>query len=157
MPVRKETSQPLNQWVEQAHKRQVEAIIDILGDVGLEAVRKMRDERIYTDRTNNLRSSTGYAVIYGGRVVRGGTFEPVTDGNNGAEATDGSEGVEAGQTFLQEIIQEEGEQYPILVLMAGMNYAYYVERLGYNVMDSAIDHVRQAVPEMIEAIGIKAK
>jgi hypothetical protein len=70
----------------------------------------------------NLRSSIGYLLIYNGEVVE--TYFPTVG--------PGSEGSKTGEDYAREIgsliNEHEGIQ---LVIVAGMEYAVFVERVGY--------------------------
>lgn len=74
----------------------------------------------YTNQTKNLRNSIGY-VIY-----KDGT--PIMEDLVGA-----GEGTSAARLALAQVSSKSGY---VLVGIAGMNYASYLESLGYNVITS---------------------
>lgn len=105
----------------------VRTLIGRFVEIGEKCVTEARVNGNYTDRTGNLRSSIGYVVAYRGSVVASSSFAPV------AGAT---EGPDAGRALAERV----ASQYPqglVLVLVAGMDYAVYVQDKGYNVLDSA--------------------
>ena len=104
-------------------------ILTWLHVIGEKCVNDARLSGSYKDRTGNLRGSTGYAVVDYGRVVTIGGFKQVLNGKDGPVN---------GRAYLNEIISENaGLIGPMLIVVAGMNYAYFVHDRGYNVLDSA--------------------
>ena len=57
-------------------------IIFRFGQIGEEAVKTARDSGRYNDITGNLRSSIGYVILYDGKVMSQGGFQP-TKGKKG--------------------------------------------------------------------------
>lgn len=123
----------------------IQAAISVLDYVGLECVKEARTMRKYTDRTANLRSSTGYAVVYNGRIVKQSNFEKVKQ--------TATEGTATGKELIRQLASSYAEGL-VLILVAGMNYAVYVEARGYNVLNSAEDLAKQLVPEMLRKAGL---
>lgn len=95
-------------------KKAVEKFIE----VGEECIAEARNNGAYQDQTGNLRHSIGYKVLLNGEVK-------------------GQAGI---STLNKKLIDEISQKYPknlVLVVVAGMNYAVYVEAKGYNVLSSA--------------------
>lgn len=92
----------------------------------------------YIDRTGNLRSSIQYGVVEKGTIVLGADSEPINEG---------MEGVESGRALLTELASRENDI--ALYLVAGMNYAKYLEDLGYSVLaeakEKAFDTINEAL------------
>ena len=87
----------------------------------------------YHDRTSNLRSSIGYFVLDNGQIIG----QDVTGTGTGrAMARKALEGVTKG-----------GYQ---LVGVAGMEYASYVESMGYNVITSQADTLIVDLRDMLK-------
>lgn len=85
----------------------------------------------YIDWTANLRSSIGYIVVMDGMVVTMSDFTPV----RGRE-DNGTTGSSSGIKYAREL----SARFPsgvALIVVAGMNYAKYVQRRGYDVTLSA--------------------
>ena len=87
-------------------------------EVGERSIIEARDNGSYTDRTGNLRNSVGYIVLL--------------------------DGVEQSQSNINKLNRKQFDtikaKYPkglVLIVVAGMNYAAYVEAKGYNVLSSA--------------------
>lgn len=120
-------------------------LITRLSYVGEKCVNEARNAGSYTDQTGNLRSSTGYAVVLDGRIVRQSSFEKVK-----ATATEGA-------TVGGELVRRLAASYSdglVLIVVAGMNYAVYVEAKGYNVLDSAEMLAKTLVPDMLRNMGL---
>ena len=87
--------------------------------IGEAALKAAREKGSYTDRTGNLRNSTGYVVAVGGRIVTTGGFDKAQ-----------------GLPFAKELALSTDAD-GVLVVCAGMKYATYVSARGYDVLDSA--------------------
>jgi len=72
----------------------------------------------YKDQTTNLRNSIGYFIFHNGKLVHEKN-EIVTN-----------------KSKVEELIKPSGFQ---MILIAGMNYASYVESKGYNVISYQAD------------------
>ena len=90
-----------------------------IGEAALKAAREKGSFKDYTDRSGNLRNSTGYVVAIGGKIVATAGF-------------DKSEGL----PFAKELATTTDAD-GVLVVCAGMKYATYVSARGYDVLDSA--------------------
>lgn len=97
------------------------AVIFRLNYLGESLARYAKDNHTYTDQTGNLTNSIAYAVARDNKIV-------ATGGNNQP-----GEGAEAAQKVLQEYVSTLTHTYSLIVV-AGMNYAAYVEAKGYNVI-----------------------
>ena len=124
----------------------IQSAISVLDYVGLECVKEARTMRKYTDQTGNLRSSTGYAIVYNGRIVKQSNFEKVKQ--------TAIEGADTGKKLIRQLASSYADGL-VLILVAGMDYAVYVEARGYNVLNSAEDLAKRLVPEMLRNAGLK--
>ena len=100
-----------------------------LSFIGERIVNLARESAPFTDRTGNLRSSIGYAIVMNGKpeklVVKR------------AKKDDGGEGVKTGKALAKEL----GEKYNkgiVLIVFAGMEYAASVESKGYDVITGSV-------------------
>lgn len=75
----------------------------------------------FTPRSGNLQSSIGYVIVKSG--------EPITMAGFGGSP----EGVQEGIKFAEQVARETPNGFA-LIIVAGMNYAAYVEAKGYNVI-----------------------
>nr|WP_314783102.1 hypothetical protein [uncultured Porphyromonas sp.] len=122
MPVEVVTpSGEIQQYIEEQLSLRVEWLINNLSYIGEGALRIAREQGNYTDRTKNLRNSTGYVIAVDGQIIARAGFK--------------SKG-EDGASFAEELARTT-EGKAVLVVCAGMNYATYVSRRGYDVLDSA--------------------
>lgn len=122
-----------------------EAAITALNYVGLECVKEARQNGKYTDRTGNLRSSIGYAILEDGKPIQKSGFERVKA--TAAEAQGKSEALitRLAATYNTGLV---------LVVVAGMDYAAYVEARGYNVLNSAETLAKTLVPQILKQLGL---
>lgn len=91
--------------------------------IGEQFVNKARLSGNYKDRTGNLRSSIGYIILKDGNVI-----DKNFAGNQ--------EGVSKGQQVANEVAL----QYPqgwVLIGVAGMEYAAYVEAKNFDVISGS--------------------
>lgn len=98
------------------------------------------EKRTYTDQTGNLTNSIGYVIVFDGKVEYMGGFV----GN-------GDEGAEKGMQLADEIAKKDGKGISIIIV-AGMNYAAYVEAKGYNVILPAELKAMTDFPATIERL-----
>ena len=119
-----------------------EKVIAVLKYVGDKAVTEARENHWYQNQTGNLESSIGYCIAENGRIIFGGDFEVVKDGHNGAEE---------GRKFLQRLVEEHSSGL-VLIVVAGMEYAAFVEAKNLNVLDSAEQLTERLLPQMIKDI-----
>lgn len=119
-------------------------LIKRLAVIGETAVTIARDRGSYTDRTSNLRSSIGYMIVMDGEIIN--LSEPEQAGSG----TDGNEGIAQGKALLERLKGEIPQSGAVLVVCAGMNYAWYVENVhGYDVLKSAELEAEQLAKELL--------
>lgn len=112
----------------------------------------------YQNITGNLRSSLGYVVAQDGKIIKEGGFKQVQGRGENYEkvffttkaqktvqfwargkAGDGSEGSRQGLEYARSLARSS--KGLMLIVVAGMDYASYVNSRGYDVMDSAEEKV----------------
>lgn len=117
--------------IERQAQRINEATVRTLAYIGEQAVNRARDwtkkSNDFTDQTGNLRSSIGYVVVHDGQPVKVGDFNQVKFGSGGT--TD-------GRAYAESLAGQFQKGYT-LVIVAGMEYASYVQNRGYDVLRSA--------------------
>lgn len=92
----------------------------------------------YTDQTGALRGSTGYVIFQNGQSVK-----RFFDGN------------QQGQTEGFRVAQQQAQQYNtgiVLVVVAGMNYATYLESRGRDVLTGATRLAENLIPKMMRQL-----
>ena len=108
----------LNIAFDKIKEKYIKAATQKFIEVGERCITEARDNGSYTDRTGNLRNSVGYMVLLDGVVQSQGNINK----------------------HNQEQIEKINVKYPkglVLIVVAGKNYAAYVEAKGYNVLSSA--------------------
>lgn len=117
---------------------------------GEKAINAARRYGSYTDRTGNLRSSTGYTLVEDGRILNQSAFKVVRKG---------AEGAEAGRDLADKLANDYTKAVSLIVV-AGMSYAQYVQAKGYDVLDNAkiaaekeCENLKRDIQEAIDENG----
>lgn len=136
--------QNMSQDIEDALRKkladELDAIVDSLYEIGLSAVNTIRQNHAYKDQTGNLTSSVGCAVVVNGDIMQISGFEAIKP--------TGAQGSQDGKAYIQSL----ASQFPTgitLIVVAGMNYAAYVERRGIGGMTGGELFARQAVEDLL--------
>ena len=153
MPIKLVTPQSeIDAYFDEAIEDAMNALIDTLFEVGNRCITEARDNGNYVDQTGNLRSSIGYEVLVDGQILGRKVVDLVKNG---------TEGTKEAEAFLERLASEHSSGI-CLIVVAGMNYASYVEhgtkRNNYtprNVLTSAELLAERLVPQLLEQIGFK--
>ena len=128
-------------FLNEIEKKQI-ARLQRLGEMCLV---EARTNKGYMMQTGALLSSTGYEVF-----VDGVAIHSQFDAASGAESYAAETGIKSGQSIAESI--GKGTKGIALVVVAGMNYAAYVEAKGYNVLSSAEHLAERELPRMLEKL-----
>ena len=128
-------------FLNEIEKKQI-ARLQRLGEMCLV---EARTNKGYMMQTGALLSSTGYEVF-----VDGVAIHSRFDAASGAESNAAETGIKSGQNIAETI--GKGTKGIALVVVAGMNYAAYVEARGYNVLSSAEHLAERELPRMLEKL-----
>lgn len=128
-------------FLNEIEKKQI-ARLQRLGEMCLV---EARTNKGYMMQTGALLSSTGYEVF-----VDGVAIHSQFDAASGAESNAAETGIKSGQNIAETIGKET--KGIALVVVAGMNYAAYVEAKGYNVLSSAEHLAERELPRMLEKL-----
>lgn len=128
-------------FLNEIEKKQI-ARLQRLGEMCLA---EARTNKGYMMQTGALLSSTGYEVF-----VDGVAIHSQFDAASGAESNAAETGIKSGQSIAETI--GKGTKGIALVVVAGMNYAAYVEAKGYNVLSSAEHLAERELPRMLEKL-----
>lgn len=90
-----------------------------LGEKCVKRVRDRTGDESWFDQTGNLRSSIGYAIYEEGKVMIESAFEQVGKGKQGSNE---------GRKLISDLASKYSQTYA-LVVVAGMEYAEYVEAM----------------------------
>ena len=155
MPIKLKT--PLSEfdvYIDREIENARQAIIDRLCYIGSLCINEAREHGDYNNPTGNLRSSIGYEVVVDGQVYEKAIVEMTKNG---------TEGRKEAEAFLSSLASEHKTGI-CLIVVAGMNYASYVEhgtkRNNYtprNVLTSAKLLADRLVPQMLEQLGFTIK
>lgn len=116
--------------------------IRALARTGEECVNRARESNTYTDQTGNLRSSIGYVIVKDGHIIKLGDFNTVKGGD---------EGKMSGVDFAKQLVSN----FPrglALVVVAGMQYAGYVEAMGLDVISGQELYAERRVKELLSKL-----
>ena len=128
-------------FLNEIEKKQI-ARLQRLGEMCLV---EARTNKGYMMQTGALLSSTDYEVF-----VDGVAIHSKFDAASGAESNAAETGIKSGQSIAESI--GKGTKGIALVVVAGMNYAAYVEAKGYNVLSSAEHLAERELPRMLEKL-----
>lgn len=114
-----------------------------VGDTAIESIRRKMGTEPYQDRTGDLRSSTGFIIYFQGKILHK-NFK-VHSGGSGNEK---EKAMSLGLSIANgEMRSSQGWG---IVMVAGMEYASWVEKRGYDVLGSAKDNM--ATRELAKAL-----
>ena len=111
--------------------------------LGEELVKYAKNKHNYTDRTGNLTNSISYVVVKNKDIV----FGPADQSDKPQEAA-----MKAAMKMIATL-----PDCVALVIVAGMNYAAYVEAKGYNVILPAELKAKTDFPKAMQKLMEKAK
>lgn len=125
-------------------KRLEQATIFTLQYLGESLAKYAKDNHTYTDQTGNLTNSIAYAVVKDKEIV----YYDAT--------TQPGEGAEEALKLAMKIASSLPNKFS-LIIVAGMNYAAYVEAKGYNVILPAELKAKKEFPIVVRELIAKAK
>lgn len=147
MPIKQITPQnKIDRYLAEEVAKREKVFIDALARIGEECITEARENGDYLDQTGNLRSSIGYAIIKNGRIVSSSSFDAV---NNAKE------GKGQSKKLISDLLPEFSQGIALIVV-AGMNYAAYVETKR-NVISSSELLAKQRARAILEQLGFKRK
>jgi hypothetical protein len=137
-----------DKFVEVVEEEQVK----LMSYLGEKCLIEARNFHGYTDQTGALTSSMGYVILKDGVAIKE-FFGSPREGSEKKGRTTPQIGLERGQEFaksLTDLYREDLAKGLILIVLAGMNYAIYVESKGFNVLSSAQHLAEQELPRMLK-------
>lgn len=111
-------------------KTVIERQIERLKYLGEMCVKHAKENGAYTDQTGNLRNSIGYIVFFDGQAIHEEFTMP--------ESRQLAMGI--GKLYAKDVV---------LIVVAGMDYALYVEAKGFNVLTATERFAEVELPKMI--------
>lgn len=117
--------------------------LSYLGEMCVKVAKDRPQTMSWFDQTGNLRSSIGYVIVHDGKIIRYSDFKKVKDGDYG---------VLEGRDLATELAKQFNTGYA-LIIVAGMNYAEYVEaKDNKDVLASSELFAREKLPEMLQKL-----
>ena len=136
------TQHDIEAEIDRRVQRIEDAIINRLAYLGEACVNNAIAMRGYTDRTGNLKSSTGFIVLADGNVIVE-NFE--------TKAATADKGENTGKDFARSLGAKYRQGYALIVV-AGMNYAAKVESTGRNVLSTAEHYAEKELPKLMREL-----
>jgi hypothetical protein len=148
------TMDDIRRRTDEFNRERIKKMFEVLSYIGIQCVNYAKNQVPlgtrekpapgggFWDRTGNLRSAIGYAVIYDGKVQRE-EFEKVKDGE---------EGISAGKKLIEELSRKYNKGMN-LVVVAGMEYAAAVESKRYDVITGSSYKGNELVDYMKKELG----
>lgn len=130
MTVQKDSMQKLLSRLDAQKEAFETATVDALSQTGEYVSEQIRNGNLsnWNDDSGSLRSSVGYAVAHRGQIVRMSDFTAVLNG---------AEGSRKGRELVKEIASEYSTFDYVLILVAGEDYAVYVEAIENKIVLSS--------------------
>lgn len=116
-------------------------ILLALDRAGQRIVDIARESKTYQDKTGNLTTSIGYGVYHKGAEFSIGGFG-------------GGNGEKEGLKRLSDVASKHKNKAYVLIVVAGMEYAIYVERSGYIVLDVAKLKADSVITEELSKVKV---
>lgn len=120
------------------------AIIHSMEVAGQQGTNEARAHGEYTDQTGNLRSSTGYVISDEGAIESSSSFDTVKNGSDGA-----TQGKNIAKSIAGSIKGKKA-----IVLVAGMDYAPYLQAKGRKVMGDAEEIIKRSLTKQFNDLGL---
>ena len=117
-------------------ERLEKATIFLLQSLGEDLAKYAKDHHNYQDQTGNLTNSIGYAVVRQGKIVTyGGEVQP-------------GEGAAEGLKVATQMAATLPNSFS-LIIVAGMNYAAYVENIHHRDVLTSAELVAESLAEKL--------
>lgn len=130
-----------DKFQEDAEQKYIEA----LTYAGEDGVRRARINGKYNDQTGNLRSSIGYAVVRHGTIVK-------QSYQKAGQGSDGAIGLNQSKKLVQSLASEFNTGV-LLILVAGMDYALFVESIeGKDVLAGTVTGTDEFLRETLKKL-----
>lgn len=136
--------------IEAMKKNMNQKILRKLEYIAEDVLNDARQKGNYMDRTGNLRSSIGCRIYFNGQPVKSYAVQLV---GNPTESEKRLSLEELQSNFDDAMKQYEDEHIAgiegyTIALVAGMNYAYYVEAKGFNVLHESNVMLQRRIEEL---------
>ena len=115
-----------------------------------EAIIYSKDHKGYLDHTSNLKNSISFALYYDGELITkfvGKIPKPKEHPKGQAQVE------QALETYAKQIDVENTKGY-VVTIVAGMDYAKYVEDKGYNVLYLTNYFLRDEMKKIVDELKV---
>ena len=137
------TDAQVRRWTDKFKDRAEDALLQALIYAGEYFVRLAREHGEYRDITGNLRSSIGYAVAKDGQVAS-------VNYQRAEKGSDKDTGVQQSRRLARDLAMTHNQGF-VLIGVAGMDYALYVENIkGKDVISYAEVEARKELKALLK-------
>ena len=144
--IKAKNKKEVNQYILNFSKRIESSLIFALEFLVAELQNHAKRNASYQDQTSNLKSSIGGIVLKDGVPISYKGFEKEGQSDVGSRT---------GIEFLNSLISQNNQGY-VIIVVAGMNYATYVENYyGLNVLKKTELRMQRELPKMITKLKKK--
>lgn len=119
------------------------ATVEVFASEGAKVVEQIRNGEMssWDDQSGSLRSSVGGCVICKGRIVKTFGFDTVLNG---------AEGARKGKETLARLAVEYARYDVVLIIVAGEEYAVYVEAIDDKVvLSTGLLYLERTLPKLL--------
>lgn len=135
--------------VQQVVMEETKRALAVLGEECVIRIRNRSEADSWIDHTGNLRSSVGYGIVENGIIDSASDFKQVPMKENPQNRP--LNGGQVGQMYLNQKAQEIPDAPLALIVVAGMQYAIYVEgKKGKDVIGNTNLWAKQVLSSRIE-------
>lgn len=139
------TQAQVKRWIDRFGDRAEEKMIKALQQTGEYFVTRARETGNYNNDTGNLRSSIGYVIARDGQTIFG-DFQPAGVG------TDQKTGVGEAKRLASSLALTHNKGL-VLIGVAGMDYAVYVENMdNKDVISSSESKAKRMLKQMLKEV-----
>lgn len=131
--------------IDAAQKAVNDATVEAFAEVGDYVTKQIRSGNLsnWNNDTGSLRSSIGYAIGKGGKMVKMSDFDVILQG---------SEGSRKGKALAEKLVSEYSTFDYVLVLVAGEEYAVYVEAVENRiVLSSGLLYIKKELTKTLRS------
>ena len=141
------TTSSMNQTLKRFSAAKVainEATEDAFAEVGEYVVSQIRSGGLsdWNNQTGAMRSSIGFGVVKRGQIVRSSDFATILNGGEGSQK---------GRDLLSRLATEYASCEYALIIVAGVEYAVYVEAMDNKVvLSSGWFYLKRTLPSLLK-------
>ena len=138
----------VERYIDKFQDRAEDALLQTLiytGEYFVKIARERSVKNSFRDVTGNLRSSIGYVIVRDGKMI-------IENFENAGTGPEGNTGVQQGRRLARELASANNRGL-VLIGMAGMDYALYVENIkNKDVISGPEVQARKMLKDLIKKV-----